>query len=447
MPAVRYRCAGRTVETGSADATLLDVSIANKITHWHECGGNGRCTTCRVRILDGASHLSPPTRREAELARARGWDPTIRLACQASVRGDIALERIVLSEATANQLRAETIGREAGAERQLAILFCDMRDFTALADTNSAFDIVHILNRFFEALGDPILLNGGIISHYVGDQICGLFGLDEADPARVCGRAVRAAFGMVEALERLNEELARSFGVRVRIGIGLHFGNAIVGEVGHPTLRRFTIIGDDVNTASRIESMTKEFAGPILVSRALADKLPEGALSVAEARMVRLRGKQKEIELLSVDSFADPSPFAPAQRSISRLLDDPSDFATRFYANMFDLQPELERLFVNGTTAQGMMLTHMLRSVVSGLERRKHMTIGLQALGRKHAGYGVQPDHYATFRTAMLQTISGLLGGDLTPELEASWSATLDVVLTLMKQGGRAEGSISSDRG
>ena len=63
MPSVRYRCAGMTVETGSLDATLLDVSIAHKITHWHECGGNGRCTTCRVRVLDGASHLSAPTRR------------------------------------------------------------------------------------------------------------------------------------------------------------------------------------------------------------------------------------------------------------------------------------------------------------------------------------------------------------------------------------------------
>ncbi len=253
MPSVRYRCAGVTVESDSLEATLLDVSIAHKITHWRECGGNGHCTTCRVRVLDGASHLSAPTIREAELAKARGWDPTIRLACQTSASGDVTLERIVLSEATASQLRAETVGREAGTQRQLAILFCDMRDFTALADSNSAFDVVHILNRFFEALGDPILLNGGIISHYTGDQICGLFGLEDADPARICSGAIRAAFGMVAAIDHLNEELARSFGIRIRIGIGVHFGNAIVGEVGHPTLRRFTIIGDDVNTASRIE--------------------------------------------------------------------------------------------------------------------------------------------------------------------------------------------------
>jgi len=421
------------------DATLLDISIAHKITHWHECGGNGHCTTRRVRILDGASHLSAPTKREVELAQARGWDPTIRLACQTSASGDITLERIVLSEATASQLRAEMVGREAGAERQLAILFCDMRDFTALADSNSAFDVVHILNRFFEALGDPILLNGGIISHYVGDQICGLFGLDDADPARICGGAIRAAVGMVEAIDGLNKELARSFGIQIRIGIGVHFGNAIVGDVGHPTLRRFTIIGDDVNTASRIESMTKELGATILVSRALAEELAEGSLSVTATRMVRLRGKRKDIELLSIDGFADPSPFALAQRSIDQLLDSPSAFAAKFYANMFAIRPELEKLFVNETTAQGAMLSHMLRSVVSGLERRKHVTIGLQTMGRKHLEYGVELDHYVTFKAAMLKTIADVLRAELTPELEESWSATLDVILGLMKEGAGAE--------
>jgi adenylate cyclase len=439
MPSVRYLCAGMTVEAGSPDSTLLDVSIAHKITHWHECGGNGRCTTCRVRVLDGASHLSAPTRREAELAQARGWDPTIRLACQTSAKGDVTLERIVLSEATASQLRAETIGREAGVERPLAILFCDMRDFTALADSNSAFDVVHILNRFFEALGDPILLNGGIISHYVGDQICGLFGLDDADPARFCSGAMRAAFGMVEAIDRLNEDLARSFGLRVRVGIGVHFGNVIVGDVGHPTLRRFTIIGDAVNTASRIESMTKDLGATILVSRAVAERLADGSLSVTATRMARLRGKRSDIELLAVDGFADPSPFTAAQRTIGRLLDDPSAFAARFYANMFALRPELEKLFVNGTGAQGAMLSHMLRSVVSGLERRRHVTIGLQTMGRKHIGYGVEPDHYPTFKAAMLKTIGDVMGAGLTREIEESWSKTLDVILGLMKEGAGAE--------
>jgi hemoglobin-like flavoprotein len=106
---------------------------------------------------------------------------------------------------------------------------------------------------------------------------------------------------------------------------------------------------------------------------------------------------------------------------------------------MFAMRPELEALFVNGTGAQGAMLTHMLRSVVAGLGRRKHVTIGLQTMGRNHLGYGVELDHYVTFRAAMLKTIGEVLGAGLTPEIEASWSMTLDVILGLMKEGAGAE--------
>jgi class 3 adenylate cyclase/hemoglobin-like flavoprotein len=440
MPLVHFRCAGKSVEFCRSDATLLDISIANKIAHWHECGGNGRCTTCRVRVLDGASHLSAPTKREAALARARGWDPTIRLACQCSARGNVTLERLVLSDATAAQLRAETIGREAGTERRLAFLFCDMRDFTSLAERNSAFDIVHILNRFFEAVGEPILLNDGVISHYMGDQICGLFGLDENDPSQISAAAVRAALGMRDAVEGLNEELAPAFGVRIRIGIGVHTGSAIVGHVGHSTLRSLTMIGDDVNIASRIESMTKELGATILVSRAVSDSLPEGSLSISAMHTTRLRGKRESIDLLAVDGFRDASPFALAQGSIGQLLEDSSAFSTLFYNNMFAMRPELESLFVNGTSAQGEMPTHMLRSVVSGLGRRKYVALGLQTLGRQHVGYGVADDDYRIFRSAMLKTVDDVLGTHVSSEMRKSWADTLDLILGLMKKGAAGEG-------
>jgi hemoglobin-like flavoprotein len=189
----------------------------------------------------------------------------------------------------------------------------------------------------------------------------------------------------------------------------------------------------------RIESMTKELGATILISRAVAENLADGSLSVTTTQMARLRGKRNDIELLAVDGFADPSPFTLAQRLIGLLLDDPTAFAAQFYANMFALRPELEGLFINGTAAQGAMLSHMLRSVVSGLGRRKHVTIALQTMGRKHVGYGVELNHYDTFRAAMLKTISDVVGKDLTREIEESWSKTFDVILGLMKEGAGAE--------
>jgi hemoglobin-like flavoprotein len=88
----------------------------------------------------------------------------------------------------------------------------------------------------------------------------------------------------------------------------------------------------------------------------------------------------------------------------------PAAFAAQFYANMFAMRPELERLFVNGTDAQGAMPSHMLRSVVSCLGSRKHVTMGLHTMGPKHVAYGVKPEHYVTFKAAMMKTINDVVG-------------------------------------
>jgi ferredoxin len=173
----------------SGEQSLLDISVANKIPHWRECGGNGRCTTCRVRVLHGSTNLSPRSKREDEVAEARGWDPSVRLACQTRLLGEATIERIVLRGADTSQLQLETVGGDAGEERMVALLFCDMRGFTRFAEAHSAFDVVHILNRFFASVGEPILVNGGIIYQYVGDEISGLFGLDGGSPRRACESA------------------------------------------------------------------------------------------------------------------------------------------------------------------------------------------------------------------------------------------------------------------
>ncbi len=147
MPSLHYRCAGRTIVSSDPERTILEISIANKIPHWRECGGHAQCTTCRVRVLDGLANLSSRTKPEQVLAQARGFDETVRLACQTRARGDVTLERLVRVGASTSQLQLETISPGVGEERTLAILFCDMRDFTPFVESHSAYDVVHILNR------------------------------------------------------------------------------------------------------------------------------------------------------------------------------------------------------------------------------------------------------------------------------------------------------------
>ncbi len=114
------------------------------------------------------------------MVESRDLGPSIRLACQTRALGDVALERLAFHGSSASQLQLETIPEGVGQERDLALLICDMRGFTPFVESHTAFDVVHILDRMFDSLGEAILINGGAIYQYVGDEISRLFGLRSA---------------------------------------------------------------------------------------------------------------------------------------------------------------------------------------------------------------------------------------------------------------------------
>ena len=131
----------------------------------------------RVRIVDGIQNALPRTPRETEVAGALGWDRFTRLACQTRVSGDVSLERLITSCADVSRALVTDSSAAPPEEKPLAVLICDIRDFTPFVERHLAYDVLHILNRFFESVGDAVLMNNGVIYQYVGDQIIGLFGL------------------------------------------------------------------------------------------------------------------------------------------------------------------------------------------------------------------------------------------------------------------------------
>jgi adenylate cyclase len=266
QPRVVYFGEGRTAEVDTPGQSILRISQQARVPHVSECGGHARCTTCRVRILDGLANVSPRTNAERAIAEARGWGPFTRLACQTRVHGEVIVERIIRSAADATRIRAEEANTQPGRELMLAIMFCDLRNFTPLMEQHLPHDVVHLLNRHFEAVGEPILNNNGYIDMYVGDALVAHYGLDRAPAERACVDAVRSALLMIESLEDLNRRVLTEFGVSLEMGIGVHFGSAIVGPIGHSSKRQLTAIGDSVNVASRIEAATKTLGATLLVS-------------------------------------------------------------------------------------------------------------------------------------------------------------------------------------
>jgi class 3 adenylate cyclase/CHASE2 domain-containing sensor protein len=161
----------------------------------------------------------------------------------------------------------------AGESMELCVLFSDIRGFTTLSEGRRPEDIIALLNRYFDRMAPEVHAQGGAIDSYMGDGIMAHFG----HPNRMPNPALagfRAAQGMLRALEAFNAELAVEGLPPLRIGIGLHLGPAVVGHIGSRDRHEYTAIGDTVNTASRVEGLTKEAGYPVLLTAAAARGLP-----------------------------------------------------------------------------------------------------------------------------------------------------------------------------
>lgn len=298
-----YEKEGRAIlyQPEMENKSILELSREKEIPHYAACGGQARCSTCRVMVLEGDQNLTDPEDAELELRRKKGLEKNIRLACQARLRGPVRLRRLVLDDDDRDIAVAES-EITSGCERELAILFADIRGFTSFTEKNLPYDVIHVLDRYFKKVGDAILQRDGFIDKYMGDGLLALFGLEQDDPnakndpVKNCSNACLAALQMRENLAAFNESLMVSFGTRFRIGVGIHFGKVIVGESGHPKKLMFTALGDPVNVTSRIEKATKTAGCDILISGQVRQNLTAG-FRVGRRFSGRPRGKDEEYVL------------------------------------------------------------------------------------------------------------------------------------------------------
>ncbi|MCC8935669.1 2Fe-2S iron-sulfur cluster binding domain-containing protein [Bradyrhizobium sp. Arg68] len=420
--------------------TLLDASIENRIPHHHQCGGQARCTTCRVQILDGLSQVSPRTPLEEQVAAERSWDDFTRLACQTRIHGDVTIRRLLHSPQDVVVLDLDELGTGSGTEEReldVAVLFCDIRNFTSQTEHSLPYDVVYFLNGHFSAAAEVVLNNNGLVDKYIGDGLLAIFGIRGEPPDVACRNAVRAAIAMQDAAQRLSPIFERDLGISLCIGIGVHFGPVILGRIGHPGKRQLTVIGNTVNAASRIERMTKQLDAPILLSESVVAHLP-GALRLGAREERHLKGMSDTSVLSRCDGFTDPDPVLLVQSSFHRIAPRLIGFGTRFYAILFESHPELRPLFKNDMLVQTRMLVSMLSSLVKGLNRATEIKGGVRALGGRHCRYGAAPADYQKVADALLQTLAEFLEDDFTAEVRGAWVSVFGTISGLMLGGADA---------
>ena len=283
-------------------ATVLETLRENGIPHASVCGGRARCTTCRILVTKGLRNLPEPSGLEAKALARIGATSGVRLACQIGPTADISVMPLLAADARAadGMVRA---GLE-GSERLITVMFVDLRGATILGEAKLPYDLLYILNQFFDEMIKALTATNGHYSQFTGDGLMALYGLNAKDPATGAADALRGAREMLARVAQLNSRMRGDLPQPIRIGIGIHFSEAIVGAMGPPGSQIITAIGDTVNACKRLESLTKEYDCAVVVSRRAADM---AGLDVKGRKLHQalVAGRTQTVEFYALKTLAD----------------------------------------------------------------------------------------------------------------------------------------------
>ncbi len=236
--------------------TLLEVSRMHRIPHMSVCGGRARCSTCRVLVVGDMAGLVEASSAENETLRAVRAPSNVRLACQARVRDGVTVLPLVRSGSGTDAPVFVKRGDAAGVERDLAVLFVDIRGFTALTDQKLAYDVVYLLNQFFHAIGQAVYGSGGWVNDRAGDGVLAVFD-HPSGFANACRAALQACTEVDRRVDQLNERLRSELAQPLRVAMGLHCGRHVLGRIGVGDAMTLSVVGPAVNIASRLEALAK----------------------------------------------------------------------------------------------------------------------------------------------------------------------------------------------
>ena len=279
----------------SRGSSLLEAS--HKAGRYHEsvCGGRGRCTTCRVRVTSRLEELPRPNKIEQSVINRLNFDQSLRLACQLRPETDIEINPLIkLVNHDKQNLRFSNQENLSGIEKETVIMFCDLRGFTRLSDGKMPFDVVFILNKYFKLVTDAVEENKGRIDKFIGDGVMAIFDKDTTI-SKNCKNALKGAAMITTYLNDLNDELSTEDIEPLRLGIGIHSGNAIIGKMGYGEASTDTAIGDTVNVASRLEQLTKDYSCQLMFSSTVAEKAEIDKTKLNSVK-TKIRGKKDYLE-------------------------------------------------------------------------------------------------------------------------------------------------------
>ena len=281
---------------GLVGQSVLEVLRTARVPHASVCGGRARCTTCRINVDRSYDLLAPPSTLEASALKRINAGSMVRLACQTRPKSEIWITPLLPPSIQPTDYQGA--GGISGNEQEVVAMFVDLRGFSSFAESRLPFDVVLILNQFFGHMSAALESRHGHYAQFTGDGLFALFGL-QGDIKQACREALSSAVEMQHRLERLNQHIEDELKGSLRIGIGIHCGEAIVGPMGPPSSRVVSAIGDSVNIASRLEAATKQFNCIALVSQ---DTIKRAELKLIDVNVekIDIRGREQRLAVYPI---------------------------------------------------------------------------------------------------------------------------------------------------
>jgi PAS domain S-box-containing protein len=185
-----------------------------------------------------------------------------------------------------------------GEKLEIVALFCDMRGFTSISEELNPDAVVKMLNTYYEMMAEVVATHGGTVAQFVGDEIFAVFGAPL--PIRDCvGSALRCALAMVERLKDINTKVADLIGQDIRVGIGMNFGPVVAGNLGSEERLSYSVIGDTVNTAKRIEALANNARNTILIGESIYTRARH-LVRTQDFPAMPLKGKKTDVKIYEV---------------------------------------------------------------------------------------------------------------------------------------------------
>jgi adenylate cyclase len=294
--AVKITYPGARIFSVPVGFSVLEASRWLGIPHASVCGGRGRCSTCRVRVVEGAPSLAVPSLLEKRTLQRIAAPADVRLACQIRPSADIRIEPLVRTIKSTSSLGARfDAAVDGGRELQIAALFIDLRESTRIATGKMPYDVLYLFDRYVQVVTTAVRQNAGHVTSIAGDGIMSMFGL-HGGAHEAARAAFDAAFDAWTGLESLNNELAGELDGPLRFGMGLHVGLAIVGWVATFESQSLQFLGDTGNIAAKLEAHTKQIDCTMVASKQALNLVRPGLIP-HEASTASISGKSQPIAI------------------------------------------------------------------------------------------------------------------------------------------------------